>query len=187
VSSHAKGDMHNADSGPPVGMRRGRGWCRRAFARARAWRRVGCGCRSVPAQQLWPPFFLIHPSAWEADWQRRPLPFSRRWVPPAPVRSWGSAEQTRPPGPWKARCMRFSREFIGTSSPAARVEGARRSFQSLCKATSVLRPPGSSCGPPTAVHHEGSRHPGGCRGEGRARPTFVNIRGKPSLVGASRP
>jgi hypothetical protein len=49
VSSHAKGNVHNAYSGPPVGCGGGEG----DPARARAWRRVGCRGRSVPAEQMW--------------------------------------------------------------------------------------------------------------------------------------
>ena len=53
------------------------------------------------------------------------------------------AEQTKVSRPLeKARCRRLSWAFIGDSSPAARVEGARRS---PCNAESCkLRPPGSS-------------------------------------------
>ena len=55
--------------------------------------------------------------------------------------SWGSA-RSRPgrPGPWKARCRRLSEwKFIGDSSPAASVEGARRP---PCNARPALQPPG---------------------------------------------
>jgi hypothetical protein len=108
---------------------------------------------SVPAEQLCPLSSLFTRERGTPN-SRSILPFSCRGVPPAPVRlwgckllSWGSA-QSRPgrSGLWKARCTRLSWGFIGTSSPVATVGGARRSFQSRCKAIFVLRPPGSSWG-----------------------------------------
>jgi hypothetical protein len=133
-----------------------RGDCR---CRRRAHRSIGVALRTVTfhdmsGSPLGSPAFL---SPCFTQVRGRPisrsiLPFSCRWVPPAPVRSWGSA-LSRPgrPGPWKARCTRRSREFIGDSSPAASVEGARRLLQIRCKAISALRPPGSSCGASSAV------------------------------------
>ena len=151
VSRHAKSNMHNARSGPPVGCGGGRGRPRQAS-------------HIVVRRVRWPvssSSTVVAPSSLFARVRGRPisrsvLPFSRRWVPLVPVRSWswelrswGSGTRSTPGrvGPWKARCTRRSREFIGDSSPAATVEGARRSFQARCKAISVLRPPGSSCGP----------------------------------------
>jgi hypothetical protein len=65
------------------------------------------------------------------------------------------AEQRRASRPLeKARCMWRSPEFIGDSSPAASVEGARRGCPAVALQSRVLhlRPPGSSCGPSSAVN-----------------------------------
>jgi hypothetical protein len=35
VSRHARGNLHNAHSGSPVGVLWGRGWCPQAFGRTR--------------------------------------------------------------------------------------------------------------------------------------------------------
>ena len=123
--------MHNAHSGPPVGCGGGEG----DPARARAWRRVGCGGRSVPAEQLWPLFFLIHPSEWEADWRRSVLPFPvvgslpRRFAHKVAARRADRGDQAP-----RRLAARLSREFIGDSLPVATVEdarGARRPLPSL--------------------------------------------------------
>jgi hypothetical protein len=75
------------------------------------------------------------------------LPFSCLWVTPAPVRPWvlwavhglaRGADQGDPPPLEKARCTRLSREFIGDSSPAASVGGARRLLQIACTSTRVM-------------------------------------------------
>jgi hypothetical protein len=56
-SRYAKGNLHNARSGPPVGVRRGRGWCRRVsyivVRGVRLW--STCSYRVGLCLNNWPP------------------------------------------------------------------------------------------------------------------------------------